>query len=422
MSPTTATDSRRARRAGRGRGPADALLRALDRAATTRGPVPAPLRVTAQGLVLTLVMAGTTAFATLHQTVELDVDGTTTTVSGFGRTVGDLLAAEGVEVGPGDLVAPGVDEPVGDVEEIVVRHGREVVVAVDGAERTVWTTADTVEDVVAELGLREGVRAATSRSTPLGRDVLHVSTAKTVHLAVDGTTQELSTTAATVRDALAEAGVVLGEHDQVSLPLDAAVVDGLALHVTRVSVVPLTETTVDPAGQVREDDPTMLVGREVVESEGVDGRSAVSVLSFQVDGVEVSRSVLARAVLEPRVDAVVRVGTLTPPDPASSAPVEPGTARAIGRDLLLARGGDDEQWSCLDKLFTKESGWRADAHNASSGAHGIPQSLPGSKMASVGADWESNPVTQITWGLNYIEGRYGTPCAAWSHSQARNWY
>jgi hypothetical protein len=76
----------------------------------------------------------------------------------------------------------------------------------------------------------------------------------------------------------------------------------------------------------------------------------------------------------------------------------------------------------LSALWKKESGWNHFAMNRSSGAYGIPQALPGEKMASAGSDWATNPATQIQWGLGYIEGRYGTPCAAWGHSQAKNWY
>ena len=80
------------------------------------------------------------------------------------------------------------------------------------------------------------------------------------------------------------------------------------------------------------------------------------------------------------------------------------------------------EFDCLVALWNKESGWNVYAHNASSGAYGIPQSLPGSKMASAGSDWATNPRTQITWGLGYIEARYGTPCGAWATSQRIGWY
>lgn len=83
---------------------------------------------------------------------------------------------------------------------------------------------------------------------------------------------------------------------------------------------------------------------------------------------------------------------------------------------------DASEFTCLDNLWEKESNWRYTAENPSSGAYGIPQSLPGNKMAAAGSDWRTNPETQIDWGLDYIEGRYTTPCAAWAHSQRRNWY
>ncbi|WP_425552926.1 transglycosylase SLT domain-containing protein [Frondihabitans peucedani] len=78
--------------------------------------------------------------------------------------------------------------------------------------------------------------------------------------------------------------------------------------------------------------------------------------------------------------------------------------------------------SCLVSLWNKESGWNVYAYNPAGGAYGIPQSFPGSKMASAGVDWQTNPATQITWGLGYIAARYGTPCAAWANSQAYNSY
>ncbi|MDJ1113652.1 transglycosylase SLT domain-containing protein [Microbacterium dauci] len=101
---------------------------------------------------------------------------------------------------------------------------------------------------------------------------------------------------------------------------------------------------------------------------------------------------------------------------------DPGTAQGIAYDMVTARGWGDDEFACLVALWKKESGWRVNAYNASSGAYGIPQSMPGNKMASVGADWETNPATQITWGLGYISGRYGTPCGAWSKSQRSGWY
>ena len=85
-------------------------------------------------------------------------------------------------------------------------------------------------------------------------------------------------------------------------------------------------------------------------------------------------------------------------------------------------GWGDGEFACLNSLWAKESGWNYQAYNASSGAYGIPQALPGSKMGAYGSDWRTNPATQIKWGLNYIDGRYGSPCSAWSTAQSQGWY
>jgi len=102
----------------------------------------------------------------------------------------------------------------------------------------------------------------------------------------------------------------------------------------------------------------------------------------------------------------------------------PDANRELGRSMATSRGWTAGEWTCLERLWTGESGWNHRADNPSSSAYGIPQSLPGSKMAAAGDDWETNPATQITWGMAYIADRYGTPCkalAAWT-SRSPHWY
>lgn len=106
--------------------------------------------------------------------------------------------------------------------------------------------------------------------------------------------------------------------------------------------------------------------------------------------------------------------------PVADTP-DPGSAQAIAAQMVAARGWGTDQYSCLVSLWNRESGWNVYAANPS-GAYGIPQALPGSKMSSAGPNWQSDAATQITWGLGYIQGSYGTPCGAWAHSQAFNWY
>lgn len=96
--------------------------------------------------------------------------------------------------------------------------------------------------------------------------------------------------------------------------------------------------------------------------------------------------------------------------------------RVVARAMLQRFGWGASQFGCLDSLWRKESGWNLHAENPSSGAYGIPQALPGSKMSSAGPDWRDNPITQIAWGLGYIRTSYGSPCGAWAHSESSGWY
>ncbi|HEY2507509.1 MAG TPA: lytic transglycosylase domain-containing protein [Streptosporangiaceae bacterium] len=121
--------------------------------------------------------------------------------------------------------------------------------------------------------------------------------------------------------------------------------------------------------------------------------------------------------------------THAPPPPSSSSsnlvpsgpPPDPSSAQGIAYNMLPSFGFSTDQFGCLNDIWTRESGWRYNAENAS-GAYGIPQALPGSKMASAGADWQTDPTTQIKWGLGYIKSVYGTPCDAWSFWQAHSYY
>jgi resuscitation-promoting factor RpfB len=246
-----------------------------------------------------------------------------------------------------------------------------------------------------------------------------MSTRKTIHLAVDGQVIDGVTSAPTLREGLREIGLVLAPDDQISVPLDATAVDGLVVLVTRAAQGTGMATEAMPFVERTVQDPVLAVGTRRVTKLGRAGQRRVTYATGLLGGAEVTRTVVAQVVLKAPVDQVVSVGTRV----VSDVPVvAPGSAQAIARDLAAARGWGDDEFSCLVQLWAHESGWRINAENASSGAYGIPQALPGSKMGSVGADWKTNPATQITWGLNYIGGRYSTPCGAWGSWSAKGWY
>ena len=107
---------------------------------------------------------------------------------------------------------------------------------------------------------------------------------------------------------------------------------------------------------------------------------------------------------------------------AAAAPAASGSPQQIAAAMLASFGWSSSQFSCLDPLWAHESGWSVTAYNPGSGAYGIPQAVPGGKMASAGPGWQTNAATRIRWGLEYIKGTYGSPCAAWDHEQATGWY
>ncbi|KRC62734.1 hypothetical protein ASE14_02640 [Agromyces sp. Root81] len=174
---------------------------------------------------------------------------------------------------------------------------------------------------------------------------------------------------------------------------------------------------------------------EAAEAELAEQRVVVDTLYAQLASLRDSTAVLERqyqtgeqlrlAELERQRTAEaaasrssVGVGSAPPP----GVVVDTAGAKAYAAGAVARYGWGAGEYQCLVKLWTRESSWRADAYNASSGAYGIPQSLPGSKMASAGADWRTNAATQIEWGLSYIADRYGSPCGAWAHSERFNWY
>jgi hypothetical protein len=163
-----------------------------------------------------------------------------------------------------------------------------------------------------------------------------------------------------------------------------------------------------------------------------EGDAAVKAASAAKDAASKAHTLAQKAIAEKKKAAAAKKATATSTSTSSGPAAYTGTipsscsdysgSRAVGCSLMLSAGFKIAQFPCLDKLWARESGWNYKASNSASGAFGIPQALPGNKMAAYGDDWRTNPATQIKWGLNYIEGRYDTPCGAWSHSESTGWY
>jgi uncharacterized protein YabE (DUF348 family) len=318
-----------------------------------------------------------------------------------------------------DLVAPDPSSAVHDKSQIVVRRGHLLHLMVNGQAKDVWVNADSVDEALRQLGFTGAEFVSVSRDKRLDSGVtdLSIDTPKRVTFLVDGKRVPVLTAGPSVYKAISDAGLYLGPRDRLSA--EGNIRDGEVIRIQRVTVSQTTQQVTVPFATVKQQDPTNYVGTDTVARTGQDGASKVTYQLIYVDGKYAGRAVLRLVPLTAPVSQINKVGSKPAPDFVSSA--APGSAQQIAAGMIASRGWGSDQFSCLVSLWNKESGWRTDAANPS-GAYGIPQALPGDKMATVGSDWQTNAATQITWGLNYISGVYGTPCAAWAHSQATNWY
>lgn len=166
--------------------------------------------------------------------------------------------------------------------------------------------------------------------------------------------------------------------------------------------------------------------KDQVLQEGREGKKEVTYRVKYQNDVEIERTEVSSVVLEEPVNKIVQVrAKQTTSRSSSSRTYISGSVaeyQAYARARCSAYGWSTADFNCLVALWNKESKWNPNAYNASSGAYGIPQALPASKMATAGTDYRTNYKTQINWGLSYISSRYGSPSAAWSHSKSTGWY
>lgn len=262
--------------------------------------------------VVSALVGGGVAYITFDNAVALSVDGKTQTVHTFGDTVEDVLADQGIEVGDHDDVVPSAESPVQDGSEISVRYGREITVIVDGVEQTLWTTALSVDEALAELGIRaSGAEVSVARSLGIGRSGLEfeVRTPKEISLIADGETVAFNTTALTVREVLTDAGITLGDRDLVSPTLESVLADAATVTVQRVTVETETVTAAVAHETTQKKDDSLAKGTKKVETEGKDGSVERVVENVYIDGKLHHQDVLSETVLAAPVTEIVLVGT-----------------------------------------------------------------------------------------------------------------
>ncbi|MFF0740985.1 ubiquitin-like domain-containing protein [Streptomyces sp. NPDC004111] len=275
-----------------------------------------------QALVVAFLAGGTSAFVANDKSIELIVDGAPRTLHTFADDVTELLEKEGVAVGEHDLVAPGRGQTLASGDEVVVRYGRPVTLNLDGERRQVWTTAQTVEGALRQLGVRaEGAYLSASRSSPISRRglALDVRTERTLTVMADGRERTIRTNAATVGEAVEEAGISLANQDTTSVPLESFPRDGQTVTVMRITGS--REVVEEPIDfrVIRKDDPTVFKGTEEVVRPGVKGARRVTYVLRTVNGVKQKPKRYSEEIAREPVDQVVKVGTKPMPTAVEGA-------------------------------------------------------------------------------------------------------
>ena len=297
--------------------------------------------------VVSALVGGTTAYTTFDKTVTLSVDGQAEAVHTFGDTVEEVLADQGIELGEHDVVAPSNDSPVEDRTEIAVRFGRQITVTVDGVERVIWTTALSVDEALDDLGIRAaGAELSVSRSLGIGRRGLdfEIRTPKDLTIVADGISKAVTTTAVTVREALADADITLGDRDLVQPGLEDRVASGLTLTVQRVRAEERTVTVAVRHEVTRRNDSSLYEGDTKVVTQGKDGQLERLVEVLIVDGKEGSQRVLSEKVLVAPVTEVVSVGTKErPAAEEEEEPIDTSVDGGVWDRLAECESGGD--WS-----------------------------------------------------------------------------
>lgn len=367
---------------------------------------------------------GRTVGASDTMIVSLNVDGKEQILPTRAQTVRDLLSRLNITLSEHDIIEPELDTAIETDNFAVNIYRARTVLIEDGATKKVTYTAQAVpEAIVLDAGLEvypEDRVLTTAAGTESTEDFLKdgiiaervvVERAKLVHLNLYGTSVPVRTHAETVGELLAEKSVKLTGGDTLQPEANAPLAANSSVFVVRMGSQIASEEQTIPAPVETIEDPTLPAGTTKVQQPGSDGKKVITYEIELRNEAEASRKVIQEIIASAPVKRVVIKGTkVLYSNP--SANVELG--RRIAADM-----GWSHQFSCIYSIFDRESKWNHLARNRSSGAYGIPQALPGSKM---GPGWESDPAVQIRWGIGYMVNRYGSPCQAQAFWNVNRWY
>jgi uncharacterized protein YabE (DUF348 family) len=284
-------------------------------------PRTGPLGRIVQGTVLAALVAGAVTYVAFDKSITLNIDGRTQTLHTFASTVGAVLTADDISTGSKDIVTPAPGSSASDDETITVHYGRPLSLDVNGVTEKTWVHYSTVQQALQELGVRTtGAKSSDAMDTTIpraGLTGLVVYTMRHVTFLVDGKTMQLDTTAATVTQAIAQAGIVLHNQDSASVPASSVPTNGETISINRVTGTTETKEVSIPFQTTQVSNPNAYTGTSSVTTEGVDGEETITYAVLVVNGVKQSPKQVSEAVTRKPVNEVVSMGTEALPTSAS---------------------------------------------------------------------------------------------------------
>ena len=333
------------------------------------------------------------------------------------KTVREALKAQKINFSKEDSVEPGLDEELTGAEYSINIYRAKPVVIEDGELKTkILTAAQTPLQIAEKAGLNvhNEDKLAFEESGNILEDgsinTLKITRAKEISVDLFGKTESFRTQAKTVEDFLKEKKIVLGKDDGISIDLKTQIANGLNFRIWRNGKQTLTVEEPTDFQTETIQDANKDSGYKEIKEAGEKGTKSVTYEVEMQNGKEISRKKINETEIKAAKKQVVIVGTKT------SLPAGSHT------DWMSAAGISASDQGSANAIISQESGWRVNATNRSSGAYGIPQALPGSKMASAGSDWQTNPITQLKWMNSYVVGRYGSWQNAYAHKKSKGWY
>lgn len=365
-----------------------------------------------------LVLGGETIGANDAKVVSLYIDGQTRIVPTRANTVEEVLNRAGVELREGDKVEPALDNQIVTQDfNINVYRAKPVTVEDD---RGIKVTTKVTESSPPEMAKKAGVvvypednvtialPADALQDGVIGTKIM-VERATPAFINLYGTPVQARSHVQTVGDLLKEKGIKTIEGDTIQPSPETPLTDNIQVFIIRSGKQIVSTEEVIPAPIEKISDANVLAGTSTVREPGAPGRKVVTYEIELQNGKEISRRPIQEVVAVPPVKRVVTQGTkIIISDPSANV--------LLGQQIAAEMGYAD-QFYCIYQIFQHESGWRTTAGNPS-GAYGIPQALPGSKM---GPGWQTDPSVQIRWGINYMK-KYGGPCGTWEHWQLHRNY